>query len=184
MTRTETTNVGGPISLKNLLLREATSLSTSRKLGVWQEIYWPTSEQQKSKKKTFQRLMGILLTLTASQMNIWVDGFRHQQSPGEIRQGFWLMHSCSTMNWKAAWEAGLLHKPGPAAARGPRGQPRAALAATVRSCLPGSAVATEMGFGHPKSPLGCHWCRPGRGTGGSPDSSCLEWRVPGRNPTA
>lgn len=48
-------------------------------------------------------------------MNIRVDGFKYQQSPGEIMQDFWLMSSCSTTSREAVGEACLLHKPGPAA---------------------------------------------------------------------
>lgn len=59
MTRTETTNVGGLISVRNLLLREATSPSTSRELGIWQRFIDPLQNNNKNlKRKNIPKING------------------------------------------------------------------------------------------------------------------------------
>lgn len=136
----------------------------------------------KKKEKPFLRSTGILLT--ASQVNIRVDGFRHQQSPGEIRQDFWLMRFCSTTSQEAAWEACLLHKPGPAAAATQGRQPLAVLSATGKK-LPsmvssGSRDGTWTSRVPPKLPS----TRTLQRDGGYPANCWLEQSVPGRNPRA
>lgn len=126
--------------------------------------------------------MGILLTLTASQMIILMDGFRHQQSPGEIRQGFWLMHSCSITSWEAAWEAGHLHKPGSAVAHGPN------RTATGRTGSPSKKLSSRVSSGNRDGTWPC-WVlfrlplmQALQRDGGSPDNSWLEQSKPGTNP--
>lgn len=111
-------------------------------------------------------------------MNIRVDGFTHQQSPGEIMQDFWLMSSCSTTSGEAVGEACLLHKPGPAAGCHPE------RTTAARSCLARLTAATETELGHPKFPGGCHQSRCCSGTGACPANSWLEGNVAGRNPRA
>lgn len=95
MTRTEPTNVGGLISVRNLILREATSpLHQQRTGNLARELLTHFRTTKNLKRKNIPKISGHFTD--SDQMSIWVDGFRHQQSPGEIRQSFWLLHSCST----------------------------------------------------------------------------------------
>lgn len=94
------------------------------------------------------------------------------------------MQSCSTMSWKTAWETGLLHKPWPVAAHGPKmtimgstGSPSKKLSSRVNSGNKDRTWPSRVPF---RLPLMQGLQR----DGGSLDSSWLEWSIPGRNPTA